>query len=78
MTNQELLARIDELVALEHRLRAQGHALSEEEHAELQSAEEHLDQLWDLLRRRKAARVTGQDPDAVEERSVSQVEHYFQ
>src|SRR3954453_3035014 len=63
--NSEILARIDELVAQEHRLRSQGQALTDEERAALRDAEVHLDQLWDLLRRRDAARRAGQDPDSV-------------
>src|SRR3954470_13788320 len=63
--NSEILARIDELVAQEHRLRSQGQPLSEEERATLRDAEVHLDQLWDLLRRRDAARRAGQAPDTV-------------
>jgi hypothetical protein len=78
MTNEDLLARIDALVAQEHRLRSQGRSLTEEEQRELQSAEEHLDQLWDLLRRRRASRLAGTDPDDAQERSISQVEHYLQ
>ena len=78
MTNEEVLARIDELVGQEHRLRSQGHALSQEEREQLQSAEEHLDQLWDLLRRRRAARLAGVDPEDVQEESIQRVEHYLQ
>jgi hypothetical protein len=79
MQNSEILARIDELVAQEHRLRNQGHALSEEERAALRDAEVHLDQLWDLLRRRDAARRAGQDPDAAAgQRPPGEVESYLQ
>jgi hypothetical protein len=77
--NSEILARIDELVAQEHRLRSQGQTLSEEDRATLRDAEVHLDQLWDLLRRRDAARRAGQDPDAVAgERPAGEVESYLQ
>jgi hypothetical protein len=78
MTNEEVLARIDELVAKEHRLRDQGHALSDDDRAELRAAEEHLDQLWDLMRRRDAARRQGKDPEAVPAESIDRVEHYLQ
>ena len=74
----ELIARIDALVAEEHRLRGQGHALDEAEREQLRAAEEHLDQLWDLLRRRDAARRAGGDPDAVQPESIDRVEHYLQ
>jgi hypothetical protein len=76
--NEEILARIDELVAEEHRLRNQGHALSEEDRIKLRDAEVHLDQLWDLMRRRDALRRAGQDPDAAGERGPAQVESYLQ
>jgi hypothetical protein len=77
--NSEILARIDELIAQEHRLRSQGHALSEEDRAALREAEVHLDQLWDLLRRRDAARRAGKDPESVAgERPPGEVESYLQ
>jgi Protein of unknown function (DUF2630) len=78
VTNEEILARIDELVAEEHRLRNQGHALSEEDRIKLRDAEAHLDQLWDMMRRRDALRRAGQDPDAAGERGAAQVESYLQ
>lgn len=78
MTNEEILARIDELVAEEHRLRSQGHALDETGRRTLRDAEVHLDQLWDLLRRRDAMRRAGQDPDAADERPAGEVESYLQ
>ncbi|MGZ4603615.1 MAG: DUF2630 family protein [Kineosporiaceae bacterium] len=78
MTNEEILARIDELVAEEHRLRSQGRALDEADRRKLHDAEVHLDQLWDLLRRRDALRRAGQNPDAAGERAVADVESYLQ
>jgi hypothetical protein len=78
MDRKEILAHIDELVAEEHRLRGEGHALGEDDRRRLREAEEHLDQLWDLLRRRDALRRAGQDPDAAAEQSVPQVESYLQ
>jgi hypothetical protein len=78
MTNEEILARIDALVADEHRLRSQGHGLSEEDRLKLRDAEVHLDQLWDLMRRRDAMRRAGQNPDAVAERGAAEVESYLQ
>jgi Protein of unknown function (DUF2630) len=78
MTNEEILARIDALVADEHRLRSQGHGLSEEDRLKLRDAEVHLDQLWDLMRRRDALRRAGQDPDAAGGRGAAEVESYLQ
>ena len=42
------------------------------------TAEEALDQAWDLLRQREARRNAGQDPDGASVRPVSEVEHYQQ
>jgi hypothetical protein len=78
VTNEEILARIDALVAEEHRLRNQPHVLSEEDRVKLRDAEVHLDQLWDLLRRRDALRRAGQNPDVAGERSANEVESYLQ
>ena len=40
--------------------------------------EEQLDQLWDLLRRRRAAKLQGVAPDEVEAHSIDEVERYLQ
>jgi hypothetical protein len=71
---------IERLVEREHHLRAhaEGHGLSDEEQAELQALEVKLDQLWDLLRRRRAMRAAGQDPRDAQLRSEDVVEHYEQ
>jgi Protein of unknown function (DUF2630) len=81
MSDETVLGRISELVAEEHRLRSQllaGEISTDEEHARLRELEVSLDQCWDLLRRRRAAREEGGDPDAVEARPVSEVEGYLQ
>jgi hypothetical protein len=81
MDDKAILARIHELVEEEHTLRAQvqrGDLSPEEERRQLTEAEIELDRLWDLLRRRRAARANGADPDAVEERPASEVEGYVQ
>ena len=71
---------IEQLIAREHELRshAEGHGLSEEEQAEQRALEVRLDQLWDLLRRRRALRGTGRNPAAEQVRSEEVVEHYEQ
>jgi hypothetical protein len=76
-TDRELHERIDELIDEEHRLRA-GSGLDESQRERLRHLEENLDTLWDLLRRREAARGAGQDPDSVSEAPVEQVEGYLQ
>lgn len=73
--------RIASLVDEEHRLRTQlqaGQISTDEEHARLRHLEESLDQCWDLLRRRRAARNRGENPDSVSARPVSEVEGYLQ
>jgi hypothetical protein len=81
MDDKEILSRIDELVASEHELRgklAAGELTSTEEHAQLKSVEEALDQAWDLLRQRRARHEFGEDPGVVDNRPVSEVENYQQ
>ena len=68
-------------MASEHELRgklAAGELTSTEEHAQLKSVEEALDQAWDLLRQRRARREFGEDPNVVDDRAVSEVENYQQ
>jgi Protein of unknown function (DUF2630) len=72
---------ISELVDEEHRLRAavqQGRLDTGAEHTRLAEVEAELDQCWDLLRRRRAAREFHGDPDRVTPRPIDEVEHYQQ
>jgi hypothetical protein len=71
---------IDGLIAREHELRrhAEGRGLTGQEQTELHRLEVRLDQLWDLLRRRRALRSAGQDPKDAQLRSEDAVEHYEQ
>ena len=81
MDDADTIRRIDELVAEEHRLRShasQGHPFTSEDQSRLRDLEERLDQCWDLLRRRRAQRDYGHDPDYVTERTTDVVEHYDQ
>ena len=81
MDDKTVLSRIHGLVDEEHELRQQlgrGEISSDEEHARLKDLEEALDQCWDLLRRRRAARESGNDPDAEQAHSVGEVEGYLQ
>ena len=81
MDDKTVLSRIHGLVDEEHKLRQQlgrGEISSDEEHARLRELEEALDQCWDLLRRRRAARDVGNNPDAEQAHSVSEVEGYLQ
>ncbi|BFU45865.1 DUF2630 family protein [Krasilnikovia sp. MM14-A1004] len=81
MDDKSTLKQIHGLVEEEKELRRQlgrGEISSDEEHARLKELEEALDQCWDLLRRRRAARDQGNDPDAEQARSVGEVEGYLQ
>lgn len=82
MDDAEIIHRIGEL-ANEERLLEEAHAatsqgLNEQERERLQSLQVTLDQLWDLLRQRRALRRAGRDPDVAEERPAGTVEHYQQ
>ncbi|CAJ60606.1 conserved hypothetical protein [Frankia alni ACN14a] len=79
--DERIYAQVSALVAEEHELRgrrARGEIDAETEHERLERLEQALDQCWDLLRRRRARRDAGQDPQGAEPGSVSQVEHYLQ
>jgi hypothetical protein len=81
MEDKEILSHIDELIQTEHELREQladGKLSSEQERQRLRSAEEALDQCWDLLRQRRARREYGESPDAAQSRPVTEVEGYQQ
>jgi hypothetical protein len=81
-SDRDIIREIDELVEEEHSLERKssedGMPLSEAERDRLRALEEHLDQLWDLLRQRRARRDAGLDPDDAEERDPSVVERYRQ
>ncbi len=80
--DQDIIRQIDELVdeerALEQRHRGDLEPLSDDEKQRLRQLEVHLDQLWDLLRQRRARRNVGLDPDGATERDPSVVERYRQ
>ena len=80
MNDEQVLARIHELVDEEHQLRNQ-HAdspLDETGSERLAELEVALDQCWDLLRQRRARRSAGLEPDEAEARPANTVEHYQQ
>lgn len=81
MNEKQILARVGELVDEEHELRRllqSGEVRTEEEQQRLRQLEASLDQCWDLLRRRRALRDSGQDPDRATAASLDQVERYLQ
>ena len=74
--DDDLHGRINALVEEEQRLR--GEDPSPERAERLAEVERRLDQVWDLLRQRDAAREFGQDAAQAEERPQSEVEGYLQ
>lgn len=81
MDDKSVLHRINELVDEERELRTRlgrGQISADEEHARLREVEDSLDQCWDLLRRRRAAREFGNDPDVEQTRPSGEVEGYLQ
>jgi Rad3-related DNA helicase len=79
--DDDVIQRIDELVAEEHRLRSrasEGHRLSEDDEQRLEQLEARLDQCWDLLRQRRARRRAGQDAGDAQLRPTEVVERYQQ
>ena len=81
MDDKQIIQMIDSLVEEEHQLRTRrqaGQVDSDQERARLRELEESLDQCWDLLRRRRAARETGGDPEQVQAQPRRQVEGYLQ
>ncbi|HLH68861.1 MAG TPA: DUF2630 family protein [Candidatus Dormibacteraeota bacterium] len=76
----DLVGLIDNLVAEEHRLERDhaGEGLDEAGRERLRDLEVKLDQAWDLLRRRRARRDAGMDPDQETLRDPDIVEKYQQ
>jgi hypothetical protein len=84
MSDESIAARIEGLVAEEHDLRSREQADSADagaladERERLRAVEVELDRCWDLLRRRRALRDAGSDPDQAEVRDADTVERYQQ
>jgi hypothetical protein len=78
--DRDVQTRIGDLIAQEHALRrslSRSEITTGEEHDRLARIETQLDQCWDLLRQRRAAREFGGDPDAASVRDASTVENYL-
>ena len=81
MEDREVLDCIHNLVADERRLRDlrdRGEVSESFEVGRLSEIEQSLDQMWDLLRRRRAMRSAGLDPDMIDLRPMPQVNAYVQ
>ena len=80
MEDKDVLRRIEALVAEEHDLlnkRSEG-TIGAEGHQRLEELQVNLDQCWDYLRQRRAARESGLEPDSASVRSGATVERYQQ
>ena len=77
MDETDILSRIHALVDEEHKLRDSAEH-TDDTRARMSKLEADLDQLWDLLRQRRAKRQYGEDPDEAEPRPEPQVETYLQ
>jgi len=80
MDDNTILQRVSDLSEEELRLEAhqEKSQLSKEDHERMKAIEIELDQCWDLLRRRRARRHAGLDPDEEVVRPAEVVEKYLQ
>ena len=80
MDDHEIITQIGSLADEEKRLeeRHVGEGISPEEEARLRAIEVTLDQLWDLLRQRRALRSAGRSPEDAALREEGTVEGYRQ
>jgi hypothetical protein len=81
LDDHDIVKQIDGLVEEEHTLRGHasgGHPLNDDDRARLQELEVRLDQLWDLLRQRRARVEMGENPDEGHVRPPETVEGYLQ
>jgi hypothetical protein len=74
-SDQAVLAQIERMLAEEHRMYERG-KLSDADRIRLKEITVELDQLWDLLRQRRALREFGKDPNDARIRPPEVVEKY--
>jgi hypothetical protein len=85
MDDQQIQNRIDQLEQEEQRLRKDEESSAEagrteavgEDAGRLAAIKVELDQLWDLLRQRRALRDAGRNPDDARMRDAGTVERYL-
>ena len=81
MTDEQIMARVGELVDEEHRLwekLAHDTRANDSDRERLAQLQVQLDQCWDLLRQRRARRQAGLDVDDAQTRDPDVVERYRQ
>ena len=85
MDDAQIEGRIDALEQEEQRLRKDEETQAEQGHTDvvgedagrLAAIKVELDQLWDLLRQRRALRSAGRNPDDAQMRDADTVERYL-
>jgi hypothetical protein len=84
MSDESIAARIESLVAEEHKLRGSEQEDApdadrlDEDQRRLEEVQIELDRCWDLLRQRRALRDAGENPDEARVRDSDTVERYWQ
>jgi hypothetical protein len=84
MNDETIAARIESLVAEEHKLlkREESDSMDAErldaDRQRLEAVRIELDRCWDLLRQRRAREEFGSDPDEARARDADTVERYWQ
>jgi hypothetical protein len=80
MNDAQIHETIEQLVAEEHELweREAAGTASDEDRRRNRALKGSLDQMWDLLRQRRALREAGSDPDEADFRPTEVVEGYEQ
>ena len=80
MDDSDIHGRIERLVAEEHALweAEEGGNATDDNRERLRTVKVSLDQMWDLLRQRRALRDAGRDPDDADLRPSDTVEGYEQ
>jgi hypothetical protein len=74
MEDMQVLAHIKNLTENEEKLWAK-EDISDDDVKKLHQMKLELDQCWDLLRRRRALRDAGKNPDQAEARSIDAIEN---
>jgi hypothetical protein len=80
-SDEQIESQIEQLESERERLRGREGAEDptlDHDASRLEEIRVELDQLWDLLRQRRALRDAGEDPDKAAERSPDIVEKYWQ
>ncbi len=80
MNDRAIMSQISELLDEERALREaeSSGTIDDPGRERMRELEVALDQLWDLLRQRRARRAFGENPDEASERPPEVVENYLQ